>query len=59
MCWLMICLVMVVGGGLGFALTSGIAFGCFIFFGVLFGVGVGVVLVLCFDRLMKQKFSYS
>ncbi len=56
--WLMICLAMVVGGGLGFALTSGIAFGCFTPFGVLLGVGVGVALVLRLDRLMKQKLPH-
>jgi serine/threonine protein kinase len=53
--WLMIGLAVVIGGGLGFALTSGIAFGCFTPFGVLLGVGVGVALVLRLNRLLKQK----
>ncbi len=53
--WLMIALAVVIGGGLGFALTSGIAFGCFTPFGVLLGVGVGVALVLRLNRLLKQK----
>jgi serine/threonine protein kinase len=53
--WLMIGLAVVIGGGLGFALTSGIAFGCFTPFGVLLGVGVGIALVLRLNRLLKQK----
>jgi len=53
--WLMIALAVVIGGGLGFALTSGIAFGCFTPFGVLLGVGVGIALVLRLNRLLKQK----
>jgi serine/threonine protein kinase len=53
--WLMIALAVVIGGGLGFALTSGIAFGCFTPFGVLLGVGVGVALVLRLNRLLKLK----
>ena len=53
--WLMIALAIVIGGGLGFALTSGIAFGCFTPFGVLLGVGVGVALVLRLNRLLKLK----
>jgi len=56
--WLMICLAVVVGGGLGFALTSGIAFGCFTPFGVLLGVGVGLALVLRLNRLLKQKLTH-
>jgi serine/threonine protein kinase len=53
--WLMIALAVVIGGGLGFALTSGIAFGCFTPFGILLGVGVGVALVLRLNRLLKLK----
>ena len=53
--WLMIGVAVIVGGGLGFALTSGIAFGCFAPFGVLLGVGVAVALVLRLDRLIKQR----
>jgi hypothetical protein len=53
--WLMIGLAVVIGGGLGFALTSGIAFGVFTPFGVLLGVGVGVAVVLRLNRLLKQK----
>lgn len=53
--WVMIALAMVLGGLLGFALTSGLASGCFTPFGVLLGVGVGALLVLRVDRLLKQK----
>ncbi len=53
--WLMIGVAVVAGGGLGYALTSGIAFGCFAPFGVLLGVGAAVALVLRLDRLIKQK----
>ena len=53
--WLMISLAMVLGGALGFALTNGLAAGCFTPFGVLLGVGVGALLVLRVDRLLKQK----
>jgi hypothetical protein len=53
--WVVIGVVVVVGGGLGFALTSGIAFGCFTPFGVLLGVGVAVALVIRLDRLIKQR----
>ena len=56
--WLMIGVAVVVGGGLGFALTSGIAFGCFAPFGVLLGVGAALALVLRLDRLIKQKRPY-
>ena len=52
---LMIVLAIVIGGGLGFALTSGIAFGVFTPFGVLLGVGIGLALVLRLNRLLKQK----
>lgn len=53
--WLMIGVAVVAGGALGFALTSGIAFGCFTPFGVLLGVGVAVALVLRVDRLIRQR----
>ena len=53
--WLMISLAMLFGGVLGFALTSGLAAGCFTPFGVLLGIGVGGVLALRADRLLKQK----
>lgn len=53
--WLMIASAMVLGGGLGFALTDGLAAGCFTPFGVLLGIGVGAILVLRVDRLLKQK----
>jgi serine/threonine protein kinase len=56
--WLMIGVAVAAGGGLGYALTSGIAFGCFAPFGVLLGVGVAVALVLRIDRLIKQKHPY-
>jgi len=51
-------LAVIVGGGLGFALTSGIALGCFTPFGVLLGVGVALALVLRLDRLVKQKLPH-
>ncbi len=53
--WLMIALAMLLGGALGFALTSNIGLGCFTPFGVLLGIGVGALLVLRVDRLIKQK----
>ncbi len=53
--WLMIVLAMLFGGVLGFALTSGLSSGCFTPFGVLLGIGVGGLLVLRVDRLLKQK----
>ncbi|HXX78123.1 MAG TPA: hypothetical protein VEI53_06520, partial [Ktedonobacteraceae bacterium] len=53
--WVMIVLAVIIGGGLGFALTSGFAFGCFTPFGILLGVGVGVALVLRLNRLLQQK----
>jgi serine/threonine protein kinase len=53
--WAMIALAMLLGGTLGFALTSGLASGCFTPFGILLGIGVGALLVLRVDRLMKQK----
>jgi hypothetical protein len=53
--WLMIALAMILGGTLGFALTNGLSSGCFTPFGVLLGIGVGVLLVLRVDRLLKQK----
>jgi len=52
---LMIGLAVLVGGGLGYALTSGIAVGIFTIFGVLLGSGVAVALVLRIDRLIKQR----
>jgi serine/threonine protein kinase len=56
---LMIVLAIVIGGGLGFALTSGIAFGVFTPFGVLLGVGIGIALVLRLNRLLKQRQKQS
>lgn len=53
--WLMITLATLGGGALGFALTNGLASGCFTPFGVLLGIGVGGLLVMRVDRLMKQK----
>jgi serine/threonine protein kinase len=53
--WLVIGVAVIAGGGLGYALTSGIAFGCFTPFGVLLGVGIAIALVLRLDRLIKQK----
>ena len=56
--WLMIGLAVVVGGGLGYTLTSGIAFGCFTPFGVLLGVGIALALVLRLNRLVKKKLAH-
>lgn len=53
--WVMIILAMFLGGILGFALTNGLASGCFTPFGILLGLGVGALLVLRVDRLLKQK----
>lgn len=53
--WLMIGLAMLLGGVLGFALTNGLGVGCFTPFGVLLGIGVGGLLVLRVDRLLKQR----
>lgn len=53
--WVMISLAVIVGGSLGFTLTNGLAAGCFTPFGILLGIGVGVLLVLRVDRLLKQK----
>lgn len=53
--WAMITIAMLLGGALGLALTNGLAAGCFTPFGVLLGVGVGALLVLRVDRLLKQK----
>jgi hypothetical protein len=53
--WLMIGLAMLLGGSLGFALTSNLGLGCFTPFGVLLGIGIGGLLVLRVDRLLKQK----
>jgi len=44
----------VVGGGLGFVLTVGFAFGLFIPLAVLLGIGVALALVLRVDYLIKQ-----
>ena len=53
--WLMIALAMLLGGTLGFALTNGLAGGCLTPLGVLLGIGVGGLLVVRVDRLVKQK----
>ena len=53
--WVMIALALLLGGALGFALTSGLASGCFTPFGILLGAGIGALLVLRVDRLLKQK----
>jgi hypothetical protein len=56
--WVMIGLAVLVGGGLGYALTSGIALGIFTIFGVLLGSGLAVALVLRIDRLIKQRYPH-
>ena len=52
--WAMYTIAIVVGGSLGFTLTSGISYGCFAPFGALLGVGIGVSLVLRIRRLIAQ-----
>ena len=52
--WLMIALAMLLGGVLGFALTSNLAIG-FAPFGVLLGIGIGLLLILRVDHLLKLK----
>lgn len=44
----------VIGGILGFALTSGFALGCFTPFGVILGIAVCVGLVLRVDQLLRH-----
>jgi hypothetical protein len=53
--WVVITVAMLLGGALGFALTNGLAAGCFAPFGLLLGVGVGALLVQRVDRMLKQK----
>lgn len=53
--WVVITVAMLLGGALGFALTNGLAAGCFTPFGVLLGIGVGALLILRVDRMLKQK----
>ena len=55
MAWVMYALAVVVGGSLGFALTSGFSYGCFAPFGAALGIGIGVALVLRIRRLIQQK----
>ncbi len=55
MAWLMYGLAIVIGGSMGYALTSGFSFGCFAPFGALLGVGIGVALVLRIRRLLRQN----
>jgi serine/threonine protein kinase len=52
--WVMIALAVLVGGGLGYALTAGFAFGSFTPFGVGLGIVAAVTLVLRVDRLIKH-----
>lgn len=53
--WAVITVMVVLGGALGFALSNGMAAGCFAPFGLLLGVGVSLILVQRVDRLLKQK----
>ncbi|HLL79957.1 MAG TPA: hypothetical protein VKT25_10685, partial [Ktedonobacteraceae bacterium] len=55
MVWVMYLVAVVVGGALGYGLTSGISFGCFSPFAALFGAGVGVALVLRIRRLLLRQ----
>ncbi len=45
----------IIGGILGYFLTSGLALGCFTPFGILIGVGVMVALVLRIDHALKRN----
>jgi serine/threonine protein kinase len=53
--WVMYSLAVVLGGSLGFSLTSGFSYGCFAPFGALLGVGIGVSLVLRIRRLISTN----
>jgi Protein kinase domain len=53
--WVMSTVAVVVGAILGYALTSGISFGCLGPFGALFGAIIGVTLVLRIRRVVRQK----
>jgi len=53
--WAVITVAVVLGGALGFALTNGMAAGCFAPFGLVLGVGVSLLLIQRVDRLLKQK----
>jgi hypothetical protein len=53
--WVMYSAAVILGGSLGFALTSGFSYGCFAPFGALLGVGIGVSLVLRIRRLISQS----
>ena len=44
----------ILGGVLGFFLTSGFALGCFTPFGIILGIAVGVGLVLRVDQLLRH-----
>ena len=48
-------LAIILGGVMGFFLTSGIAFGCLTPFGVVAGVGVAIALVLRMERRRKLR----
>jgi tRNA A-37 threonylcarbamoyl transferase component Bud32 len=51
-----IILSVIIGGGLGFMLTTGSALGCFTPLAILVGVGVALALVLHVDHLMKISY---
>ncbi|HVB73943.1 MAG TPA: serine/threonine-protein kinase [Ktedonobacteraceae bacterium] len=55
MAWMMYALAVVLGGSLGYGLTSGFSYGCFAPFGALLGIGIGVALVLRIRRLIRQN----
>jgi serine/threonine protein kinase len=52
--WVMYAAAVILGGSLGFAVTSGFSYGCFAPFGALLGIGIGVSLVLRIRRLIAQ-----
>ena len=52
--WVMYTAAVILGGSLGFAVTSGFSYGCFAPFGALLGIGIGVSLVLRIRRLIAQ-----
>jgi hypothetical protein len=49
-------LAVVVGAGLGFALTNGFAYGLFSLLGIALGVGVAMLLVRCADSQTTQNY---
>jgi threonine/homoserine/homoserine lactone efflux protein len=49
-------LAIVLGAGLGFALTNGFAYGLFSLLGIALGIAVAMLLVRCADSLITQNY---